>query len=273
MSWDRVWVIVRKEWREVIHNRTIVFTFIGLSAMFTIMPLLLAFGMPKISPELLGVEDETVEMSDLPPGLADALPGYATLEPLEQFQVFMLRQFLVFFLVLPVMGAISIATYSIIGEKTSRSLEALLATPIRTDELLVGKTLASSVPAVLATWVAFGCYAVMVVVLGGASVAHTTLDVAALALITLMVPLVALLGLGLGVVVSSRSTDARSAQQIAGIVVIPLVVVVIGQSAGVIMLGVEMVVAAALVLLVVDALVLALGVRVFDREAILTRWK
>ncbi|MFN2251958.1 MAG: ABC transporter permease, partial [Anaerolineae bacterium] len=78
---------------------------------------------------------------------------------------------------------------------------------------------------------------------------------------------------GLGVVVSSRSTDARSAQQIAGIVVIPLVVVVIGQSAGVIMLGVEMVVAAALVLLVVDALVLALGVRVFDREAILTRWK
>jgi ABC-2 type transport system permease protein len=213
------------------------------------------------------------DMSDLPPILEEALPGYEVLAPVEQFQVFMLRQFLIFFLILPVMGAISIATFSIIGEKTSRSLEALLATPIRTDELLIGKTLASSVPAVLATWVAFSCYAVLVVVVGGPTVARLTLDLVALALIVLMVPLVALLGLGLGVIVSSRSTDARSAQQIAGIVVIPIVVVIIGQSAGLFMLGVELVLVGALVLLVTDAIILALGVRMFDREAILTRWK
>jgi len=58
--------------------------------------------------------------------LGRAYPAFAGLAPLAQFQVFLLRQFVGLFLLAPVMGAISVATYSIIGEKTTRSIEALL---------------------------------------------------------------------------------------------------------------------------------------------------
>jgi len=53
---------------------------------------------------------------------------------------------------------VNIAAYSVVGEKTTRSLEPLLATPITTAELLIGKNMAAAIPAVLATWAGFLLY-------------------------------------------------------------------------------------------------------------------
>ena len=72
---------------------------------------------------------------------------------------FAVQQFLVFFLLMPAYIPLSIATFSIIGEKLSRSLEPVLAAPIRTVELLAGKSIAALVPGVLAGW---GTYIVFV---------------------------------------------------------------------------------------------------------------
>jgi ABC-2 type transport system permease protein len=171
------------------------------------------------------------------------------------------------------MGAMSVATYSIIGEKTTRSLEALLASPVRTAELLSAKTLASAVPATLVTWLAVAAYTLLVGWLGGPAVRSLVIDPPALALVVLGVPLVALFGLGTGVVVSSRVNDPRSAQQVGGLLVLPIVALMVGQSAGLFLLSLEMVLAGALLLAVLDLVVLALGVSLFNREAILTRWK
>ena len=51
---------------------------------------------------------------------------------------------------MPAYIPLSIATFSIIGEKLARSLEPVLAAPIRTSELLAGKAVAALVPGVLA---------------------------------------------------------------------------------------------------------------------------
>ncbi len=58
-------------------------------------------------------------------------------------------KFLVFFLLMPAYIPLSIATFSIIGEKQARTLERVLATPIRTGELLAGKAIAALV---LGSW-------------------------------------------------------------------------------------------------------------------------
>jgi len=270
MRWRRIAPLLRKEWLETLHNRTLTVTFAGLAAMFVGLPIALAFVIPALGPELIASNADDARLTGL---LAQALPGYLELEPIQQFQVFMLRQFLVLFLILPVMGAISIATYSIIGEKTSRSLEALLATPIRTDELLLAKTLAAAAPAIAGTWVAFGLFATLVRVLGGEGFLRFVIDPAAWALVGLMVPLVAFFGLGAGVIVSSRSKDPRSAQQVAGLLVLPLVFLIVGQASGVFLLGLQSVLLGAVVLAVVDAALLWAGARLFDRESMLTRWR
>ena len=63
-----------------------------------------------------------------------------------------------YFLLIPAMVPMAIATQSVIGEKTMRSLEPQLATPVRVGELLAGKTLAviakgGETPADLQHWI------------------------------------------------------------------------------------------------------------------------
>ena len=84
----------------------------------------------------------------LPPELAaqiiDQQPEWAAFTAAELAGAFTVQQFLVIFLLMPAYVPLSIATFSIIGEKQARSLEPVLAAPIRTIELLAGKTVAAS---------------------------------------------------------------------------------------------------------------------------------
>jgi ABC-2 type transport system permease protein len=171
------------------------------------------------------------------------------------------------------MGAMSVATYSIVGEKASRSLEPLLATPLTSGELLLAKTLAAALPAVAGTWVAFALFACGVVACGGWALARVVLDAAAWGTILLIVPLAALLGIGAGVVVSARAKDPRGAQQVGGVLVLPVVAIVAAQAAGVFLLGARFVLVGALVLALVDAALLWWGSRRFDRERVFVAWR
>lgn len=270
MNSIRIQTIIAKEWQETIKNRTIVLTFVLLLVIFMGLPLALAFGLPIfVGPAVLNDPD----MGRVLDQLLQAFPQFASLSPTQQFQVFMLRQFSILFLVLPIMGAMSIATYSIIGEKTSRSLEALLATPVTTAELLLGKSLAAAVPPVVATWAGFALFALLVRLLSGPAVMRYGLDAAAWATMLLITPLVAIFALGLGVIISSRVNDPRSAQQVGGVLILPLVAVMIAQSGGFFLLGLPFVLIGALALLLLDLVVLGLGISIFNREQILTRWK
>jgi hypothetical protein len=90
------------------------------------------------------------------------------------------------------------------------------------------------------------------------------------ALLLGLAPAAAAATLMLGVVASSRAKDARSAQQFSVLVVLPLVAIFLGRLGEGVTAPAILAIAAAAWLLTA-ALALA-GVRVFDRERILTRW-
>jgi ABC-type transport system involved in multi-copper enzyme maturation permease subunit len=62
------------------------------------------------------------------------------------------------FLLMPVFVPILISSQSVAGEKERRTLEPLLAAPVSASELLLGKSLASVVPAVAITWLSFAAF-------------------------------------------------------------------------------------------------------------------
>src|SRR5205823_3949421 len=64
------------------------------------------------------------------------------------------RNWLPMFLVLPIFLPILLAAQSIGGERERRTLEPLLATPVSTLSIILGKSIAALVPAMLITWVA-----------------------------------------------------------------------------------------------------------------------
>ena len=91
--------------------------------------------------------------------------------------------------------------------------------------------------------------------------------------IIIMVPLLTLLSVNLGILISTRVNDVRVAQQIGGLVVVPVVGIGILQVTGRVVLSNSSFVNTAIFLLVCDALVFFLARIAFQRENILSRWR
>jgi ABC-2 type transport system permease protein len=168
----------------------------------------------------------------------------------------------------------AIAAYSLVGEKVERSLEPLLATPATDTEILVGKGIASVLPALAAIWISAVPFTVLCDTFAHRILQRWYFPNTTWALILFaVVPLASLLSVELNVLVSSRVTDVRSAQQIGGLMVLPFAAVYVSTEIGVLSLKASTLVGIAAALAALD-IAAWFGCRaVFRREEILTNWK
>jgi ABC-2 type transport system permease protein len=265
MNVTKIGAIVEKEIADARKNKMILISAAMIPTLLVAMVLGTAFFMLNVASENEASLDEE-ELNMIPPELQG-------LDPLHAFLILLNDQFMFYFLLIPMMLPVYIAAYSIVGEKETKSLEPLLATPVSTWELLVGKSLAASVPAVVLTWLSF-----LVLIIGGLVIMPRPVFLAMIRPVWLvgmglLSPLLALLSVLSGVIVSSRMNDPRAAQQVTGIFVIPIIALSLVVLAGKIFLSVGLVLLGAALVLALDGLVLYLAVRLFQRETILTRWK
>ncbi len=260
----KVWIIARKEWAEVFKNRFVLFTVCFLPLFLTALPLVIL----RLSQgEAMG----GISASDLPPGFEASCQG---LSAGACMQYFMLSQFMLLFMLMPLAIPVTIAAYSVVGEKTRRTLEPVLATPIRTVELLLGKGLAAALPAVAATWLGFGVFLLGVALMGAdGKLLGRLVQPLWLTAIFVVGPLLAVASVSVAVMVSSRTNDPRVAEQVAMMVIIPLLALFFGQIAGLVYLNARLILWMALAVAVVDGILVAFAVQLFERETILTRWK
>jgi ABC-2 type transport system permease protein len=258
-----VWVIVRKEWREVFRHRMVLFTVAFLPLMMTALPI----GVLAATRTSTG----DVTALDLPEGFAALCGG---LQGNACAQYALVSQFMILFMMIPLAIPVTIASYSIVGEKITRTLEPLLATPISTIQLLGGKALAAVLPAVAASWGGFVLFAVGArLVAVGPEVLARLVDPLWLLAIFLLGPLLSLASVSAAVMVSSRSTDPRAAEQVAMVVIVPLLGLFFGQMAGLFQLNSQLIAWMCAAMAVIDAGLLTFAVALFQREAILTRWR
>ncbi len=254
--------VLRREWSETVRNRLLMSTILLPPVILTIAPLALA-----------GVVGDRA----LPQALIDQVlaqrPEWASFSPSELAGAFAVQQFLVFFLLMPAYIPLSIATFSIIGEKQARTLEPVLATPIRTVELLAGKAIAALVPGVVAGWVTYVVFVALASAVYGPNLFGVVTDGSWLAGVFALGPAVGLSSVVAGVIVSSRVNDPRVAQQVGGIVIVPIIGMTLLQATGTVLVGVTGFLLVAAIVLVISVVGLRIGVALFDREAILTRWR
>ena len=125
----------------------------------------------------------------------------------------------------------ALAAHAIVGEKQSRTLEPLLATPITTVELLVAKVLGALFPTLAMSIAGVALYFVGIAFFaepGVAAAGDGTRGAPALA----VGPAAALVSLQSAIVISSRVNDARTAQQFGVFIVIPLSALLVAQFTG-----------------------------------------
>jgi ABC-2 type transport system permease protein len=259
---DRIRTIIDKEWAEVFKNRLVLFTVTLLPVLFTALPLIVLSATRGTS------SGQTTDPTAAFGSICAGIPAQ------DCMQIYMANEFLLLFMILPVMIPITIAAYSIVGEKTTRSLEPLLATPISTVELLSGKMLAAVIPGIVATW---GCFSIFLLLLPltGASqgVINYITGPTWLLAVAIIGPLMAIMAASFAVIISSRVTDPRVAEQFSAILLVPILLVIFGQIAGIITVNLTLVLIGILVFVAIDVGVVYLGSKMFQRENILTRWR
>jgi ABC-2 type transport system permease protein len=261
MDGAKVLAVLEKEVADARKNKMIVMSMALVPVLLVALTLGTAYFMLESDQ---GLDDD--DMSIIPPELRD-------MNPVHAFLMMMNDQYLFYLLIIPMMMPVYIAAYSIVGEKETKSLEPLLATPISVWELLMGKATAAVVPSVVLTWLSF-----IVLVGGGYLIMPEPVFLGLIRPVwlvgmALLSPLLAVLSVFCGMIISSRMNDPRAAQQVTGIFVVPIIALSMAVLAGKIFLSVAVVIMAAAVTLALDCAVFFFAVRLFQRETILTRWK
>lgn len=248
MRFWKSWIVTKKDLAVIKKNKYVLYSLIAM-------------------PILLGVVLPTIFIFALSAG-SEQLTGEALIQ--TAYQIANLGT--MYFVLIPTILPSIIASYSIVGEKVEKSLEPLLATPTTDGELLLGKCLAAFVPCMAVTYIAA---AIFVPIIDFWS--YTTLGIILIPnlywalMLFVITPLACIMSVEANVIVSSKVSDIRAAQQLGGLVVLPLIFVVLIGSIISTSLLLALGVTAALV--VADIALFYVSKATFQREEILTKWK
>lgn len=245
MDAQNAWSVASKDFETFKRRRGIIYTTVAV-------PLGVGVGFPAILALITQFSGTSVNASDVP----------------------FLDAFSFWFVIIAATLPSGIASYSIAGEKVQKSLEPLLATPMKDSEILLGKSIACFVPPIAS-------------ILGGSVVFMVMMDVLTRpglgylyypnwgfgVVLLLLAPLASMLTIELTVIVSARASDVRTVQQFTGFLAFPFFIIYLATEIGVIRLDTGNLLIISGIFLVIDLLLFYLSTSTFNREEILTKWK
>src|SRR5688572_9126086 len=265
-SRSRIGALLKKELLDLSRNRGALLPVAIVTFMALALPFVIAVAIPSFTEQPLGEDRDLVNVSRVL-GVRNDLPADA------RVQLFLFQQFLMLFLLTPITGAMALAAHSVVGEKQARTLEPLLATPISTFDLLVAKVLGALVPTLTISLIGLVLYFVGIAALAEPGVLAAMASLRTAVLVLCVGPAAALLSLQTAILISSRTNDARTAQQFGVFIVIPLTALLVAQFTGAVWLSATSLALVAGGTLLLWLLLALLSVAVFNRDAILTRWR
>ena len=235
----RIGAVVRKELRDYRHNRFVVVSMALLPVLFLAIPMADIFSLP----------------ASIGANRLDKLIGLS----------------LLFMLLIPVLVPASVAGYGVVGEREQGTLEPLLTTPIRQEELLIGKAAAIMIPALVVAYGAFGIFLACVRLFARAPVESAVFHEGSLLVAqAVFTPLLAAWAIWVGLAVSTRTRDVRVAQQLGTFGSFPPLAVTALMSFDVIKATAHLAVLFAVGLLAIDLLGWRVVSALFDRERLVT---
>jgi ABC-2 type transport system permease protein len=238
VNMTRVRAVVRKEFREYRRNKFILYSMATLPLIFLIVPLATILNLPTSTP-IAGVKGAVGSVLLLMLVIPDVLPA-------------------------------TIAAYSVIGERDQGTLEPLLTTPIRRDEFVLGKAIASVLPAIAMSYLVFAVVVLSLRVGATPEVVHVMWQPAWFVAEILFVPLLATWSTWVGTAISARSSDVRISQQLGTLASLPVLALTSLMSFQVIKPTVAVALIIAGFLVVIDVGAWRVVSRMFDRERLIT---
>ncbi|MCB9460259.1 MAG: ABC transporter permease subunit [Anaerolineaceae bacterium] len=276
MNTRAMWAIIRKDLKVVLQSKSVLIPLI-------MVPLILLVLMPGVGGLLLANADADSEMitdfrreagaffDNLPDTFSTRLDQYDN--EVQRITYILFNMFFPsLYLILPVMAANVIAADSFAGEKERKTLEALLYAPTTDRELYLAKIVGPWVAGIAIGWLGYIAFALVVTATTFSYMGEAfIIDGTWLLLIIWIVPAAAGLGLGAMVWVSSRVSTFQEAYQLGGMIVIPLILLILGQVGGVVYFSPLIVLIIGAVLWVPTIILIWYGARSFKRGELIAR--
>lgn len=270
MSKNRIRNVMRKEWKTIFSDVT--------STMFlTVLPLLIiaqTFAVIVLIPQFAA--DKIMETSFF----LNSIQHYGEQFPLlmqfsdsDAILFVLLFQTPVYLLLIPVMIMNGLITFSIVEEKTNGTLEPLLSTPVRTGELILGKILAEFIPAMICSYFFLGIFFYAFTFIDKAHILSLLPVNYLLFAFFILVPGFAIFAFLLGIIASSRAKDAKSAQNLSLIIVLPVFAFIALQVSGIFIFSTVNLIIASIIIILIDIFTFRFSIKLFDRENIVVSWK
>jgi ABC-type Na+ efflux pump permease subunit len=222
-----------------------------------------------VSTAELDLEDMQPLLALLPGDIGRAVQGMGA----EQQWIYLTANYMFapMFLIVPLMVSSILGADSFVGEKERRTLEGLFYTPASDTELFVAKVLMALLPALGISIGSFIIYGIVVNVAGYPIMGRIFFPSATWwPLVFWMGPAVSVLGIGATVAISSRSKTFMQAQQVSGVLVLPVVFLMIGQVTGLFFLGIELAIGVGAVVWLIGLWLVWVGAKTFSRDRLMT---
>lgn len=271
VNWQAVRGIIRKDLRVTSQSKSVVLPMIIVPLILVVLlPVGMAIALNLYGNFMANDPDTDAAFDMATQALAGNNPGYTSIQLIA---LFMLRSmFAPLFLVLPIMAASVIAADAFAGEKERKTLEALLYTPTSDFDLFLAKALGAMIPAILIAWTSALINWIAVDIAAWPLFGHPILpDVTWLLLAFWVAPAAAAVGLGATLIASARAKTFQDASQISGLVVLPIILLMMGQTFGLFLFGAWVVVLVGLVFYLLAAMLFLIGVRTLRRSELLAR--
>jgi ABC-2 type transport system permease protein len=243
MRLSKAWIVASKEFKTFTKRKNILYSALYFEGVVSIgLPFLIRY----IAGKTAG---------------AEALP-------------FLLSAFSFLFVIGASLLPVTIASYSLVGEKVQKSLEPLLATPTTDEEILAGKSIAAFLPAIAINLIGAFIFATLVDLFTHSilkSLYYPNWNI--VIILFLLAPLACIMSVGYNVLISSRVNDVRAAQQLGALILLPFVAVYLLSEIRILDLTTNNLLIMAAILVAIDVVVFFLAKTTFQREEILTKWK
>lgn len=166
----------------------------------------------------------------------------------------------------PISFSLVIALESFVGERERRSIEPLLSMPISDWELYLGKLLSSMFLPLAASYLGIGMYYI-----GLAVHSKFVIEPQLLVLILALTTMEAMVMVGGAVVASSQTTSVRAANLLASFIIIPMALLLQAEAVLLFWHYYGVLWAMVVVLLLMNVMLVRTGMRIFNREELLSR--
>ncbi|MHA2225698.1 MAG: ABC transporter permease subunit [Candidatus Hodarchaeales archaeon] len=265
MQLKLIWELMKKDWADSFKSKQILLS-------TTLLPIFLGLGVPIIlllttsfAPAgslNIGYEMFIELLPPLTPNwdlLSDKAQSYVMMSIFSQMMI----------LLVPVMIASFVSADTIVGEKERQTIEGLLALPLTDSEVLAAKISSTLLPVLVLTWGMSILYALIIDLITFPELGWLLLpDLRFTLLILIFTPLLAFGTTAFIVTISSRVSSTRDAQQLTGIFVLPVIILIIGQLV-IILFNVWLILVGIIVLGGFDLILFYISTKLFNREKLM----